>query len=242
MEKSVEFHDVKKYFPLYHQITAGFKTFLINMPKAVSQFKNNKFWALNGVTFEVNKGEVFGIMGPNGAGKSTILSMIAGVIRQSSGNVAVHGRVAPLLELGAGFHPDLSGEENVILNGILLGMTKKEIMAKYEEILAFADLGEFIEQPIRTYSSGMKARLGFAVAVHTDPEILLVDEILAVGDEAFQQKCFAKMEDFKKRGITIILVSHDRATMESFCDRIVVINDGVVVKEYSGKKPKQERI
>ena len=231
-EKSVLFDDVWKYYPLYHQITGGIKRFLINMPAAVKQMKESKFWAVNGLSFEVNKGEAFGIMGPNGAGKSTVMAMIAGVIKPSRGKVTVRGRVAPLLELGAGFHFDLTGRENAVLNGILLGMTKAEILSRLDQILAFAELGEFIDQPIRTYSSGMMARLGFSGAVHTDPEILLVDEILAVGDESFQRKCFAKMNDFKERGITIILISHDRTTMERFCDRIIEIKDGKFDSEF----------
>ncbi|MEK7201984.1 MAG: ABC transporter ATP-binding protein [Patescibacteria group bacterium] len=231
-EKSVIFDDVWKYYPLYHQITGGIKHFLINMPAAVKQMKESKFWAVNGLSFEVDKGEVLGIMGPNGAGKSTVMAMIAGVIKPSKGKVTVRGRVAPLLELGAGFHHDLTGRENAVLNGILLGMTKKEIMARLDQVLAFAELGEFIDQPIRTYSTGMMARLGFSVAVHTDPEILLVDEILAVGDESFQRKCFAKMNEFKERGITIILISHDRTTMERFCDRIIEIKDGKLANTY----------
>ncbi len=231
-EKSVVFEDVWKYYPLYHQITGGIKRFLINLPAALKQMKESKFWAVNGLSFEVMKGEAFGIMGPNGAGKSTVMAMIAGVIKPSKGRVIVRGRVAPLLELGAGFHHDLTGRENAVLNGILLGLTKKEITGRMEEILAFAELGGFIDQPIRTYSSGMLARLGFSVAIHTDPEVLLVDEILAVGDEAFQQKCFARMNEFKKQGVTIILISHDRTTMERFCDRIIVIKDGKLDSTY----------
>jgi len=225
-EKSIIFEDVWKYYPLYHQITGGIKRFLINLPAALKQMQNSKFWAVNGLSFEVYKGEAFGIMGPNGAGKSTVMSMIAGVIKPTRGNVIVRGRVAPLLELGAGFHFDLTGRENAILNGILLGMTKTEILGRLDQILAFAELGEFIDQPIRTYSSGMMARLGFSVAIHTNPDILLVDEILAVGDESFQKKCFAKMEDFKHEGVTIVLISHDRLTMERFCDRIIEIEGG----------------
>ncbi len=231
-EKSVVFEDVWKYYPLYHQITGGIKRFLINLPAALKQMKESKFWAVNGLSFEVNKGEAFGIMGPNGAGKSTVMAMIAGVIKPSKGKVIVRGRVAPLLELGAGFHHDLTGRENAVLNGILLGLTKAEITSRMEAILAFAELGEFIDQPIRTYSSGMLARLGFSVAIHTDPEVLLVDEILAVGDENFQQKCFARMNEFKKQGVTIILISHDRTTMERFCDRIIVIKDGKLDSTY----------
>lgn len=229
-QRSIVFKDVWKYYPLYHQITGGIKRFLINMPDALRQMREGKYWALKGLSFEVDEGEVVGIYGPNGAGKSTILSLIAGVMRPSRGEIDVNGRVAPLLELGAGFHHDLTGLENAVLNGILLGMTRAEVTTRLDDIIAFADLGEFTNQPIRTYSSGMLARLGFAVAVHTSPSILLVDEILAVGDEAFKKKCLKKMLEFKSKGITIILVSHDRVTMESFCDRIIEIADGCFVR------------
>ncbi len=228
MENVVVFEHVKKYYPLYHHITGGFKLFLFNLPKALAQMRESKYWALKDVSFEVHKGEVFGIMGSNGAGKSTILSLIAGVMRPSGGVIQVNGRVAPLLELGAGFHPDLTGRENALLNGILLGLTKKEIASRLNSVLEFAELGQFIDQPVRTYSSGMLARLGFSVAVNTDPELLLVDEILAVGDENFQNKCFAKMKEFKNKGITIVIVSHNRAVMEQLCDRIIEIRDGAV--------------
>jgi len=228
MENAVVFEHVRKYYPLYHHITGGFKLFLFNMPKAIAQMKDSKYWALKDVSFEVKRGEVFGIMGSNGAGKSTILSLIAGVMRPSGGKIQVHGRIAPLLELGAGFHPDLTGRENAMLNGILLGLTKKEISSQMNNILDFADLGQFIDQPVRTYSTGMLARLGFSVAINTDPELLLVDEILAVGDENFQNKCFAKMMEFRERGVTIVIVSHNRAVMEQLCDRIIEIKDGVV--------------
>lgn len=235
MERAVVFQEVKKYYPLYHHITGGFKLFLINLPKAVAKMKASRYWALKDVSFEVIKGEVFGIMGANGTGKSTILALMAGVMRPSGGTVEVHGRIAPLLELGAGFHPDLTGRENAVLNGILLGLTKKEITAKLDGILDFAELGQFIDQPVRTYSSGMLARLGFSVAINTEPELLLVDEILAVGDENFQNKCFAKMREFQRQGVTIILVSHNRAVMEQLCDRIITIADGRVESTYQPK-------
>lgn len=238
---SIEFKNVWKYFPFYHHITGGIKLFIFNLPKAIKTMRSSKFWALKDVSFEIKKGETVGFMGPNGAGKSTVLSLIAGVLRPSQGKVAINGRVAPLLELGAGFHNDLSGRENVMLNGILLGMTHKEMVQKLPTILEFAGLGEFIEQPIRMYSSGMKARLGFSVAVHIDPEILLVDEILAVGDEEFQAKCYQKMEEFKKKNITIVLVSHDRRTMENFCDRIIELKEGSLIRERVMKRDQEQK-
>ena len=227
---AIVFDDVWKYYPMYQHITGGIKLFLINLPSAIKKLRAGRFYALKGLSFEVSKGEVVGIYGPNGAGKSTALSLIAGVMRPSNGRIKVSGRVAPLLELGAGFQHDLTGRENVVLNGVLLGMTRAEVQSQMDSIIAFADLGEFIDQPIRTYSSGMMARLGFAVAVHTNPDILLVDEILAVGDESFQKKCYAKMAEFKRGGVTIVLVSHDRATMERFCDRIIEVAEGRFVR------------
>lgn len=228
--QAIIFNDVWKYYPMYHQLAGGIKFFLINLPSAIKKLRAGRFYALKGLSFEVKKGEVVGIYGPNGAGKSTALSLIAGVMRPSQGKIRVNGRVAPLLELGAGFAHDLTGRENIILNGVLLGMTKAEVKEQMDAIIEFAGLGEFIDQPIRTYSSGMMARLGFAVAVHTNPDVLLVDEILAVGDESFQKKCFTKMSEFKANGVTIVLVSHDRATMERFCDRIIEIAEGKFVR------------
>ncbi|GAJ14014.1 unnamed protein product, partial [marine sediment metagenome] len=183
-----------------------------NVSRAIrgrSSLSSAKIVALDNVSFEVNKGEVLGIIGPNGAGKTTILSLIAGVTRQTLGNIEVRGRVAPLIALGAGFHPELTGRENIYLNSIIMGMTKKEVQRKFDFIVDFAELGEFLDTPVKRYSSGMHARLGFATAIHTDPEILLVDEVLAVGDFGFQQKCFSYIDGLKQKGTTIILVSHN---------------------------------
>ena len=181
--------------------------------------------------FEVSVGETIGVIGKNGAGKSTILGLLAGVLKPSSGQVTVVGRIAPLLELGAGFHPELSGRENILLNGILLGMLKREVEEKRDEIIEFSELEEFIDQPIRTYSSGMLARLGFSVAVHCDPDILLVDEVLAVGDQDFQEKCIEKMRIFKQEQKTIVFVSHNRDEILKVCDRVIWIDQGIVYRE-----------
>ncbi len=226
METAVRFEKVFKYYTL-KKIGFGIKDLLFHLPEYIKS-KKEIFWALRGVSFEVKKGESFGIMGRNGAGKSTILGLIAGVLKPTKGNIIVKGRIAPLLELGAGFHPELTGKENIILNGILLGMTRQEILNKMSEIVEFSELGEFIEQPIRTYSSGMLARLGFSIAVHIDPEILLIDEILAVGDTQFQKKCIDKMIGFKKRGITIIIVSHSIDHIKTLCNRVALIDKGKI--------------
>jgi lipopolysaccharide transport system ATP-binding protein len=222
-ETVIVFDSVTKTYPYYGHLTSGFKNFLFNFPKAVKETRK-RFTALESISFEVYKGECLGVIGRNGAGKSTLLGLAAGVLKPDRGKITVRGKVSPLLELGAGFHPELTGRENIILNGIILGMTKKEVLKKLDEIVAFSELEDFIDQPIRTYSSGMVTRLAFSVAVHLDPEILLVDEILAVGDANFQRKCIDKMLSFRKAGITILLVSHNLEQVQSVCDRVMWID------------------
>jgi len=224
MNEIIKFEKVTKTYPYYGYITAGFKNFLFNLPKAIKSIRK-RFIALQDISFKVYKGECFGVIGKNGSGKSTLLGLIAGVLKPDRGKVEIKGRVSPLLELGAGFHPDLTGRENIILNGVLLGMTKKEVLKKLDEIIEFSELREFIDQPLRTYSSGMIARLGFSIVAHLDPNILLVDEILAVGDINFQKKCIGKIKEFKKRGVTIVLVSHDLDQVQSLCDRAIWIDN-----------------
>lgn len=228
MEFAVRFKDVYKEYPFYQHITAGLKSFLFQLPKNLSSFRKTRFIALNNVSLDIRKGETFGIIGRNGSGKSTMLGLMAGVLRQDRGTVETEGKISSLLELGAGFHPDLSGIENIILNGILMGNTREEMERKVEAIIDFSELGDFIYQPLRTYSSGMHVRLGFSVAVHVDPEILLIDEALAVGDVAFQEKCLARMKEFRNSGVTIILVSHDREAIEKLCDRAAWLKNGLI--------------
>jgi lipopolysaccharide transport system ATP-binding protein len=187
------------------------------------------FEALKDISFSVQDGEVLGIIGRNGSGKSTILKIMAGVYRPTAGRVQIRGKVAALIELGAGFHPDLTGRENIVLNGLLLGLSKHEIQSREEQILEFAELGEFIDSPVKQYSSGMFMRLGFAVATEVDPDILLVDEILAVGDQSFQRKCLARIEDFRRRGKTIIVVSHDLASVCKLCSRALLVGEGLIL-------------
>ncbi len=229
MDYAVKFEGVYKEYPYYQHITAGLKSFIFNLPKNIKTLKKSRFVALNDVSFEVRKGETFGIIGRNGSGKSTILSLMAGVIRQDRGFMETNGRISSLLELGAGFHPDLSGLENIILNGILMGHTKEEVMGKIDRIKEFSELGDFIYQPLRTYSSGMHVRLGFSVAVHIDPEILLVDEALAVGDMSFQEKCMDRMLEFRESGATIVIVSHDMMSISKLCDRAAWIDGGRIM-------------
>jgi ABC-type polysaccharide/polyol phosphate transport system ATPase subunit len=185
-----------------------------------------RFTAVEDVSFEVPTGRTLGIIGRNGSGKSTMLKLVAGITKPTSGTVRVHGRVSALIELGAGFHPEISGRENVFINGIMLGLTKREVARRFDEIVEFAELAEFIDAPVKTYSSGMYMRLGFAVAIHVDPAVLLVDEVLAVGDESFTHKCLDKFAEFKRRGKTILLVTHSLGLVERFCDDAIWFDAG----------------
>lgn len=198
--------------------------------------KQDNFWAVNDVSFEIKKGESVGIIGDNGSGKSTLLKLIAGVLTPNKGKIIVNGKVSPLIELGAGFHPELTGRENIYLNGTILGLTKKQIDERFDEIVKFSEIGDFIDTSVKHYSSGMYLRLGFSIAIHVDSEILLIDEILAVGDNAFQKKCLKKMEEFHKNGITIVLISHSLDLVNSFCQRAILINKGKIIKDEIASK------
>jgi ABC-2 type transport system ATP-binding protein len=202
------------------------KEYLIRSLKRKIQIRT--FWAIKDITIGIQRGEVFGFVGDNGAGKSTLLKVVARVLRPTKGRVVVRGRVAPLLELGAGFHPELTGRENIFLNGSLLGYSHNEMQEKYQQIVDFSELGEFIDAPIRTYSTGMYARLGFSVATAHEPEVLIVDEILGVGDESFQRKCTDRIAQFRQNGTTILLVSHSMVTIESMCQRAAWLDHGAL--------------
>lgn len=190
-----------------------------------------EFEALKGISFTVTEGETLGIIGRNGSGKSTILKLIAHIFPPTAGTVEVNGHVSPLIELGAGFHSELTGRENVILAGALLGFRRREMEQKLDRILTFAGLEDFVDTPLRTYSSGMSARLGFAVATEIDPDILLVDEVLAVGDEGFRHKCLERMNNFRRQGKTMLFVSHDMDQVREVCDRVLLLQEGVVLTE-----------
>lgn len=236
----IQFQHVTKNFSKLSQKT--FKEFIPALFKG--EKTSESFTALDNISFEIKRGETVGIIGPNGSGKSTILKLIAGVMSPTSGKVTVHGSISPLIELGAGMHPELTGSENIFLNGAILGLTQKQIKEYYDSIIDFAEIKDFIDQPVKHFSSGMYMRLAFAIAIHVKPEILLVDEILAVGDTAFQDKCFARMEEFKKsKNVTIIFVSHSSGAIEKFCSRAIYINnhqvqyDGLpidAIKKYQG--------
>ena len=236
MKPTINFDKVGKKFSkgyvsdsLRDAITAPFRS-LFSRDGSKPTRQKNEFWALKEVSFEVMPGEALGIIGPNGSGKSTALKLLSKILRPDAGIIKVAGRIGALIELGAGFHPDLTGRENVFLNASILGMSKDEINKKYDEIVDFAELHEFMDTPVRWYSSGMFARLGFSVAAHTDPQILIVDEVLSVGDWGFQRKCLDRMEHFKALGVTIVFVSHNMQSVASLCDRIVLLKKGVVEK------------
>ena len=222
-------YNVSKMYKLYDNPKDRFKESLGLTRKKCYKEK----YALNNVSFEVKKGETVGIIGTNGSGKSTILKIITGVLNQTDGEVDIRGRISALLELGAGFNMEYTGIENVYLNGSMIGYTKEEIDAKLEDILKFADIGDYVYQPVKTYSSGMFVRLAFAVAINIDPEILIVDEALSVGDVFFQAKCYHKFEEFKKLGKTILFVSHDLGSVNKYCDRVILLNKGVKLSEGS---------
>jgi lipopolysaccharide transport system ATP-binding protein len=194
--------------------------------RAQGQLEAREFWALKDVSFEVKRGEAFAIIGSNGAGKSTMLKLLSRIMKPTSGRITVHGRLSALIEVAAGFHPDLTGRENIYLNGTILGMTRPEIDARLDEIVAFAGLEEFIDTPVKRYSSGMYARLGFSVAAHVNPEVLIVDEVLSVGDYVFQQKCIARMREVITSGATVLFVSHNLKAVSELCDRAVLLERG----------------
>jgi ABC-type polysaccharide/polyol phosphate transport system ATPase subunit len=209
----------------------GFKEFIVNLPKFFKRDENSNFWAVKDLSLKVKEGECFGIMGRNGAGKSTLLSLILGTIYPTRGNIRVSQKITPLLELGAGFHPDLTGRESILINGVLLGLTMDEVREREDEMIAFSEIGEFIDMPVRTYSSGMYLRLGFSIAIHTSPTLLLIDEILSVGDEAFQKKSRDALMELIKGGVTTMIVSHNLPVMKEICNRAAWLDDGKIRAE-----------
>lgn len=219
---AVRVDHVSKSFRMYHERNQTLKAAIMRGKTSVHE----DFWALRDVTFEVPTGSTFGLIGSNGSGKSTLLKCLAKIYHPNAGSITHFGRIAAMLEVGSGFHTELSGRENIYLNGSILGMKKKEIAAKFDEIVAFSGVEQFIDQPVKNYSSGMYVRLGFAIAINVDPDILVVDEVLAVGDAEFQAKCFQKFKDLKEAGKTVILVSHSMSTIQEMCDRVAWLSKG----------------
>lgn len=224
MNSMIEVKDLVKTYKLYKKPIDRLKESILPLKKKY----HDDFNALNGISFEINKGEAIGILGRNGSGKSTLLKLIIGVLSATSGIIKVNGRISAILELGAGFNPEYTGRENIYLNGLMIGLTRNEIDGKMDGIIEFADIGSFIDQPVKIYSSGMFARLAFAVAINVDPDILIVDEALAVGDVRFQVKCIEKMKELKSSGTTILFVSHATEQVKRFCNRALWLKDGVI--------------
>ncbi len=235
MSDSVQVQDVWKKFPMRRD-RPGFKELLVNLPKYVNGNSNSSFWAIKGISLRVRRGECLGIIGKNGAGKSTLLSLILGTIYPTKGNIEVSQRITPLLELGAGFHPDLTGRENILINGVLLGLTRDEVAERMEEIIAFSEIGQFINMPVRTYSSGMYLRLAFSVAINTDPKLLLIDDILAVGDETFQKKSKDSLLQLIEAGVTTIFVSHNLTAVKEICHKAICLDGGEIRAEGEPEK------
>lgn len=231
-EVAIQVSHVSKLYKLYDKPMDRLKESL----GLTREKKYKEHYALKDLSFEVKKGECVGIIGTNGSGKSTILKIITGVLNATSGDIGVNGRISALLELGAGFNPEYTGVENIYLNGTMMGFSREEIDKKLDDILAFADIGEFVHQPVKTYSSGMFVRLAFAVSINIDPEILIVDEALSVGDVFFQVKCYRKFEEFKKMGKTILFVSHDLSSISKYCDRVILLNKGEKMAEGAPKR------
>jgi len=230
-ETAIEVNNITKHFKVYPDKGAQLKERLLFRKRSRFEIRD----VLRGISFDVKKGEAVGLIGHNGCGKSTTLKLLTRIMYPDSGTITMNGRVSSLIELGAGFHPDMSGRENIYTNAAIFGLTKKEIDARLKDIVEFSELEEFIDNPVRTYSSGMYMRLAFSVAINVDADILLIDEILAVGDTNFQTKCFNRLRELKAAGITIIIVTHDLSTIEKFCDRAIWLNEGVIVKE--GRSP-----
>jgi ABC-type polysaccharide/polyol phosphate transport system ATPase subunit len=227
---AVQVQDVYKFYKKYadrHKFLT-IKSAMVNKTLFGDLQANERFEALRGVTFDVKSGQTLGIIGENGSGKSTMLKILAGISKPTSGSVVAVGRISALIELGAGFHPEISGRENVFINGVILGLTRKEILEKYDDIVQFAELEDFIDHPVKGYSSGMFMRLGFSIAINVNPDILLIDEVLAVGDASFVPKCLDKINEFRRHGKTIIFVSHDLATVERICDDVIWLKKGQV--------------
>ena len=227
MTDVVQLGDIWKRFPMRRD-RPGFKEFVLRLPDVLGRRRDESFWALKGIDLRVERGECLGVVGNNGAGKSTLLSVILGTISPTRGELTVEEKVTPLLELGAGFHPDLTGNENILINGVLLGLTEAEVVQRADEIVAFSEIGDFIDMPARTYSSGMYLRLAFSVAIHTDPKLLLIDEVLAVGDEAFQKKSRDALTTLIRGGVTTILVTHNLNAVREICNRAIWLDGGEI--------------
>lgn len=226
---AVSVENVSKEFRLPHEMNNSLKSLIIHPFRKRSTVERRQ--TIKDISFNIKEGEFFGILGRNGSGKSTLLKMLAGIYQPTKGEVKLHGKLVPFIELGVGFNPELTGRENVYLNGALLGFSKREIDARYEDIVEFAELRDFMDQKLKNYSSGMQVRLAFSVATRAEADILLIDEVLAVGDAEFQRKCFDYFKSLKKRGITVVFVTHDMNAVKEYCDRAILVEGGVITHE-----------
>ena len=226
METAIRFDCVSKQFALHTRRSGSFQEMAVNLLRRRGRAARQPYWALRDVSFEIAAGETVGLVGANGAGKSTALKLLTQIIWPTAGRIEVNGRVSALVELGVGFHPDLTGRENIFLNASILGMSRRQVQARMDDIIGFAELERFIDVPVKHYSSGMYVRLGFSTAVHTDPDILLVDEVLAVGDQAFQKKCIARIQDLRQHGVTILFVTHNLDLTRNISDRVIWLKAG----------------
>ncbi|MCU0285283.1 MAG: ABC transporter ATP-binding protein [Acidobacteria bacterium] len=231
IENAIEIKDISKKFKIYHNKESQLKYVFLNLLKGKRSKLLSEFWALKHVDLDIKKGQTVGFIGRNGSGKSTLLKLISRILYPDGGIIETNGKISTLIELGSGFHPDLTGRENVYINASILGFSRADVTKKFKDIVDFSGLEDFIDNPVKTYSSGMYVRLGFSVAINIDPDILLVDEVLAVGDENFQKKCIKKIMEFKKEGKTIIFVSHDLKTIEELCDHVVLLHNGHIEKQ-----------
>ncbi len=229
-DEVVRVENVSKEFILHHNRVDSLKRRFVGLFKQRWRPRHEHFHALSDVSFSVRQGEAIGLLGRNGSGKSTLLQIIAGILKPTSGRVTTHGRVAPLIELGVGFHPELTGEENIFLNASLYGLRNRDVRKRFDDIVDFSELAHFIDTPVKNYSSGMYMRLAFSIAVHLEPDVLLADEILAVGDAAFQNKCHDKIDSLRRNGMSIVLVSHNEQQVRDFCNSFVRLENGRVVE------------
>jgi ABC-type polysaccharide/polyol phosphate transport system ATPase subunit len=228
---AIDIADISKRFKVFHNRESNLKYAILNLLKGNRSKQSSEFWALKSINFQIQKGSTVGFIGRNGSGKSTLLKLISRILYPDGGTITANGKISTLIELGSGFHPELTGRENVYINASILGFSRAEVNKKFDEIVRFSGLEEFIDNPVKTYSSGMYVRLGFSVAINIDPDILLVDEVLAVGDETFQKKCIRKIHEMKKAGKTIVFVSHDLSSIEELCDEVFLLHNGVLVKQ-----------
>lgn len=230
---AIRIKNISKKFKIYHNKESHLKYVFLNLLKGKRSKLLSEFWALKNIDLDIEKGQTVGFIGRNGSGKSTLLKLISKILYPDGGVIQTHGKISTLIELGSGFHPDLTGRENVYINASILGFSRADVTKKFKDIVDFSGLEDFIDNPVKTYSSGMYVRLGFSVAINIEPDILLIDEVLAVGDENFQKKCIKKIMEFKKEGKTIIFVSHDLKTVEELCDHVVLLHNGRIEKQGS---------